>query len=70
MRGEDNLSSLLLPRQKAGVFTKSDGKTSKFYSNIFEVKLKKDAMNLYQYSFDFSPEIPQDSDGLIEKITR
>lgn len=39
-----------------------------FYSNIFKITLKEKAMIIYQYSFDISPELPPDSDGLIEKI--
>jgi hypothetical protein len=60
-----------MPRQRSGVVTKpSFSKATGFYSNIFEIELKKNSMVIYQYSFDISPELPQDSDGLIERITK
>lgn len=66
-----NLALQLLPRQTKGVITKPGFcRSTNFYSNIFEIKLKKDASNVYQYVLDISPELPTDSDGLIEKVTR
>ena len=47
-----------------------NARPTQFYSNIFEIKLKKDCMVIYQYSLDISPEIPADSDGLIDKISK
>jgi len=44
-------------------------KTS-FFSNIFEIKLKKENLTLYQYSLETNPKILADSDGLIQKIKK
>lgn len=66
-----SLASQLLPRKKNGIITKPlNAEPTNFYSNIFEIKLKKNCLNIYQYSLDISPEIPGDSDGLIEKISK
>ena len=60
-----------MPRQRTGKTVKPEnGRAASFYSNIFEIELKRDALVIYQYSFDISPELPQDSDGLIEKIAK
>lgn len=61
----------LLPRQRKGVITKQgNSRPTSFFSNIYEIKLKEDTMDIYQYYFDISPELPPDSDGLIEKISK
>jgi hypothetical protein len=66
-----SLAQQLLPRKKNGIITKLlNAKPTNFYSNIFEIKLKKNCCDIYQYSLDVSPEIPGDSDGLIEKISK
>jgi hypothetical protein len=69
---EPNTQALnLLPKRKEAPITKMfNGKSTSFYSNIFEIKLKKDCMTVYQYSLDITPEIPADSDGLIDKISK
>lgn len=66
-----NLALQLLPRQTKGVITKPGFcRSTNFYSNIFEIRIKKDASYVYQYVLDISPELPTDSDGLIQKITK
>lgn len=67
----NSLAQQLLPRQKNGTVTKLNfAYPASFYSNIFQIKLKSNAMSVYQYCFDITPELPPDSDGLIEKIAK
>jgi len=43
-------------------------KQSSFYSNIFEIVLKKDCPSIYQFSYELAPNLPADSAGLKQKI--
>jgi hypothetical protein len=65
------LSDKLMPRQPKEFKTKvTNGYEAKFYSNIYEIRLKNKSMPIYQYSLDISPQIAHDSDGQINKIMK
>ena len=60
-----------MPRSRSNAATNlSNARQVNLFSNIFEIKLKGDKSALYQYHLDISPEVPAESHGLIDRITK
>jgi hypothetical protein len=62
---------MLMPRSEKNTRTQcKEARLAKFYSNIYEIELKKGICSIYQFSLDISPELPANSNALREKIVK
>jgi hypothetical protein len=62
---------MLMPRAAKNTRTLcKEARPAKFYSNIYEIELKKGISSLYQFSLVISPELPANSNALREKIIK